>query len=135
MPVQGLVIGTFRLKEKNMFTVDTIIDGVQTAKKQAVKTFVKHDEIAKQLNTFVDAQTAYTKDAVKITTEAANKIGEEVAKVTREAAEKMANGDYVKKYADKVSQDFYQSFWHEAFKWYNGQMYNTTPAAKAGKDA
>jgi hypothetical protein len=30
MPVQGLVIGTFRLKEKNMFTFDYIIDGVQT---------------------------------------------------------------------------------------------------------
>ena len=118
-----------------MFTFDTIIDGVQTAKKQAVKTFVKHEEIATQLNNFVDAQTAYTKDAVKVTTETAAKIGEEVVKATRDAADKMANGEYVKKYADKVSQDFYQSFWKEAFKWYNGQIYNTTPAAKAGKDA
>jgi hypothetical protein len=118
-----------------MFTFDTIIDGVQTAKKQAVKSFVKHDEIANQLNSFVDAQTAYTKDAVKVGTEAAARIGEEVIKVTREAADKMANGDYVKKYADKVSQDFYQSFWQEAFRWYNQQLYNPTPAAKAGKDA
>jgi len=118
-----------------MFTFDAIIDGVQNAKKQAVKTFVKHDEIAAQLNNFVDAQTAYTKDAVKVSTDAVTKIGEEVVKVTRDAANKMANGEYVKKYADKVSQDFYQSFWKEAFRWYNGQIYNTTPAAKAAQKA
>ena len=106
-----------------MFTVEPVIDTIQTAKKQAIKTFVQHEEIAKQLNTFVDAQTAYTKDAVKVSTETVTKVGEEVMKATKEAADKMANGEFVKKYADKVNKDFYSAFWQEAFKWYNNQLY------------
>jgi len=130
MPVQGLVIGTFRLKEKNMFTFDYIIDGVQTAKKQAVKTFVKHDEIAEQLNSFVDAQTAYTKDALKVGTETAAKVSESLIKATKEAADKMAKGEFVKKYADKATQDFYTTFWNEAFKHYYANL-GAKPAQKA----
>lgn len=49
-----------------MFTTyaNTAIDAVQTSKKIAVETFVKHEDLAKTLNKFVDAQTDYTKKAV-----------------------------------------------------------------------
>lgn len=42
----------------------TAVDAVQTAKKIAVDTFIKHEGIAKTLNEFVDAQTEYTKKAI-----------------------------------------------------------------------
>jgi hypothetical protein len=69
-----------------MFTFDTVIDTVAAAKKQVVNTmFAKNETIAKSLNEFVDAQTAYTKEAVKASTNVATKVGQEVVKVTQEA--------------------------------------------------
>lgn len=72
-----------------MFTLDTTIDTVQGAKKEAIKTFVKNEEVAKTLNEFVDAQTAYTKEALKVTTEIgtklATKLASETVRVTQEA--------------------------------------------------
>jgi hypothetical protein len=41
--------------------INTAIDSFQGAKKQFVKTFVTNEELAKPLNTFVDAQTSYAK--------------------------------------------------------------------------
>ena len=41
------------------------IDSIQEGKKQFVSTFVKHDQIAKALNQFIDSQTAYTKEMVE----------------------------------------------------------------------
>ena len=70
-----------------MFTVDTVIDAVQTAKKEAVKTlFAKNEVIAKSLNEFVDAQTAYTKAAVKTGTETATSLAKEMTKSLSEVA-------------------------------------------------
>lgn len=40
------------------------VDGIQSAKKQFVSTFVQHEGFQKVLNNFVDAQTAYTKEAI-----------------------------------------------------------------------
>ena len=40
------------------------VDGIQSAKKQFVSTFVQHEQFAKVLNNFVDAQTVYTKAAI-----------------------------------------------------------------------
>lgn len=40
-----------------------VIDAVQEAKKQFVKTFVQHEGIALAMNTFVDSQADYTKRA------------------------------------------------------------------------
>jgi hypothetical protein len=40
------------------------VDAIQTAKKQIVTTFVQHDDLAKILNSFVDAQASYTKSAI-----------------------------------------------------------------------
>ena len=40
------------------------VDAVQNAKKQFVSTFVQHEQFAKVLNGFVDAQAEYTKSAI-----------------------------------------------------------------------
>ena len=80
-----------------MFTADTFIDTVQTAKKEAVKTlFAKNETIAKSLSEFVDAQTAYTKGAVKAGTDVATKLASETVKYTQEAAK----FDYAKHFTD-----------------------------------
>ena len=41
--------------------INTAIDSCQGAKTQFVKTFVKNEELAKPLNTFIEAQTLYAK--------------------------------------------------------------------------
>jgi hypothetical protein len=46
-----------------LFT-DSAIDMVQSSKKVAIDTFVKHEALAKNLTNFVDTQTEYTKKAV-----------------------------------------------------------------------
>ena len=73
-----------------MFTVDTVIDTVQTAKKEAVKTFVKNEDIAKSLTAYVDAETAFAKQTAKATTETAAGLFSETTK----AVEKFAKFDY-----------------------------------------
>lgn len=47
----------------NQFTFQAV-DGIQSAKKQFVNTFIQHTEFQKVLNNFVDAQTEYTKAAI-----------------------------------------------------------------------
>ena len=69
-----------------MFTADTFIDTVSTAKKQFVSTFVKHEAIAKSMNDFVDAQSKYTKEAAKAGTDVATKMASELVKAAQEAA-------------------------------------------------
>jgi len=64
-----------------MFT--TVIETVQTAQKEAIKTFVKHEDIAKSLTNLVDAQASFTVAAVKNTTDAASMIGQEVVKAAK----------------------------------------------------
>jgi hypothetical protein len=58
----------------NTFT-DAFIDTFQSGKKNFVNTFVQHEGIAKALNQFVDAQTAYTKSAVNAGIQSATSIG------------------------------------------------------------
>jgi hypothetical protein len=69
-----------------MFTADTLIDTVSTAKKEFVKTFVKHEGIAQSMNDFVDAQTAYTKQAAQAGQDVATKMATEMTKAMQEAA-------------------------------------------------
>ena len=52
------------------------VDGIQNAKKEFVSTFVPQAEIKKALTSFVDAQTAYTKDAITAGSVAVNQIVE-----------------------------------------------------------
>jgi hypothetical protein len=73
-----------------MFTADTIIDSIQLAKKEAVKTFVKNEDIAKSLTAYVDAEAAFAKQTAKATVEAAAGFVSE----TNKAVEKMAKFDY-----------------------------------------
>ena len=44
-----------------LHNINSAIDTFQSTKTQFVKTFVKNEELAKPLNTFVDAQTSYAK--------------------------------------------------------------------------
>jgi len=48
-----------------MFALDTVIDTIQSAKKQFVTTFVTDKEVQKPLIGFVDAQTDFVKQIVK----------------------------------------------------------------------
>lgn len=50
-----------------MFKTQAIqgVDAIQSAKKQFVTTFVQHEQFAKVLNGFVDAQAEYTKSAIE----------------------------------------------------------------------
>lgn len=84
-----------------MFTPDAIIDTVQTGKKEVVKTFVKNEAISEALIKFVDAQTAYTKDAFKASQNAATVVASEINKSVKEAAK----FDFV-----KAAEDFSKSF-------------------------
>ena len=63
-----------------MFDSEKFIDTVQSTKKTMVKTLVQNDTIAKSLNEFIDAQTAYTKEAVKATASAMGIISSELTK-------------------------------------------------------
>ena len=54
-------------KENIMFTFDSIIDSVQTAKKTFVNTFVTDAKFKAELVKLVDAQTEFAKGQVKTT--------------------------------------------------------------------
>lgn len=69
-----------------MFAFDTVIDQVQSAKKQFVKTFVTDTKIADALNEFVDSQTEYTKRATKATMDATSTVVNETIKHVQDAA-------------------------------------------------
>lgn len=85
-----------------MFTLDPTIDLIQNGKKTFVSTvFANHSTIADALNGFVDAQTEYTKKAVKAGTDSATKIGSEVVKMTEDA---------LKFNPAKAFEDFNKSF-------------------------
>ena len=75
-----------------MFTPENFIDTVQNGKKQFVKTAITHEGTAKVLNDFVDAQTAYTKDAVKAFT----KVGTSLYSEAVTAGQKFVNQDFSK---------------------------------------
>lgn len=98
-----------------MDEINLFIDTVQSTKKVMVKTFIDNKVIANSLNEFVDAQTAYTKEAVKASISAASTVSKELSNLT----EQMLTGIHYKKMQQKVSDDLYATFWKEAFKHYN----------------
>lgn len=63
-----------------MFTVDLVVDAVQNSKKQFVSMFVNNEKMSQALNNFIDAQTEYTKDAVKAGTDTVTVMGQEIVK-------------------------------------------------------
>jgi uncharacterized protein (UPF0332 family) len=88
-----------------MFTFNTTIDTVQNGKKQFVKAFVNDAKIADALNEFIDAQTAYTKQAVATATKTATTLGKEVMN----NMEPMMNFDY-SKFNDGVFKAYQSMF-------------------------
>ena len=52
------------------------VDGIQSAKKQIVSTFVPQEQIKTALNGFIDAQARYTKDAITAGTVAFTQVTE-----------------------------------------------------------
>ena len=68
-----------------MFTIDATIDAVQTGKKQFVKTFVQNEKIADAMNSFIDAQASYTKQAAKVGMDTATTLVSESTKTMQEA--------------------------------------------------
>ena len=75
-----------------MFTIDATIDTIQGAKKQFVNTFVQNETVAKALNEFVDAQSEYTKKAMKTTMDTATRVTQEVVR----GATEVSKFDYAK---------------------------------------
>lgn len=78
---------------------NTAIDAVQTSKKIAVDTFVKHEGLAKSLNQFVDSQTEYTKKAVETGFTA-------VTSITSILSDKSFYSDLAKTMQDTVTNTF-----------------------------
>ena len=68
-----------------MFTLDATIDAVQTGKKQLVKTFVQNEKVAEAMNTFIDEQAAYTKQAAKVGSDTFATLSSEMVKTAQEA--------------------------------------------------
>jgi hypothetical protein len=80
-----------------MFALDSTIDTIQTGKKMWVNTFVTNEAIAKAINGFVDAQTEYTKKAVKTGTETVTTFANEITKTFQE----IGKFDYTKAFTKK----------------------------------
>lgn len=69
-----------------MFTFDAMIDAVQTAKKTAVNTMVTNDVVKDAMIKFVDAQTDWTKQAIKTSSDTYTTIVGESVKSLQNAA-------------------------------------------------
>lgn len=71
-----------------MFTqnyyIDFFIDAFQGGKKQVVGAFIKNEGIRDALYGFIDAQTAYTKQAVNATMTAGSKLVDEGKKALQD---------------------------------------------------
>lgn len=87
-----------------MFTFDPVIDAVQSSKKNLVSTFVTNDKVAKALNEFVDAQTAYTKQAAKATTDMVTNVTSESLKAFKDATK----FDYAK-FGEGIMKAYYNN--------------------------
>lgn len=99
-----------------MFTVDATIDAIQNSKKQFVTMFVNNENMSKALHNFIDAQTEYTKDAFKASTDTATVMSQEMVKsfgqITKVDLYKMSESaiNAVKTTAD------WQKTWLNSFK-------------------
>lgn len=69
-----------------MFTLDTVIDTVQSGKKTFVNSFVTNETIKSAMIDFIDAQTAYTKEAAKAGTDMFTTVTKEAVSAVQSAA-------------------------------------------------
>lgn len=67
----------------NDFTTNYLIDHIQSTKKTAVDTLVKDKTLSAPLHDFIEAQTAFTKVAMKSMSDFMNASGETAAKVMK----------------------------------------------------
>ncbi len=63
-----------------MFLFDQFVDAVQEGKKYFVNTFVSDSKLKLELNTFIDKQTAFTKQIAKTSQTVIEKSTDEVLK-------------------------------------------------------
>ena len=68
-----------------MFTLDPVIDTVQTGKKTFVNTFVQNEAVKESLVKFIDAQADYTKKAAKVGLDTVTTVTQELVKASQEA--------------------------------------------------
>lgn len=69
-----------------MFATNAFIDSIQTYKKFYVSSFITDEKIKKSLNSFVDAQTAFTKQVVKSFEEVSSQVYDETLKKFNEVS-------------------------------------------------
>ena len=67
----------------NEYMTNMWIDTIQNAKKSWVDTWFKDETMNKPLHAFIEAQTSFTKTAMKHTNEFANSAGEAMSKVIK----------------------------------------------------
>ena len=68
-----------------MFTLDTVIDTVQSGKKTFVTTFITNEAVKDAMYKFIDAQTAYTKEAAKAGTDMFTTVTKEAVNAVQAA--------------------------------------------------
>ncbi|CAB4133469.1 hypothetical protein UFOVP257_208 [uncultured Caudovirales phage] len=67
-----------------MFTVDSVIDQIQSSKKEFVKNLVTNTQVAEALTSYVDVQTEFAKQAVKSATAVSTVVGDELVRAAKE---------------------------------------------------
>ena len=70
-----------------MFTLDATIDMIQNGKKQFISMTVTNKTIAECLNKFIDAQSEYTKNALKAGTDTMTILSQETMKSLKESTQ------------------------------------------------
>jgi hypothetical protein len=66
--------------------INTSIDTISGAKTQFVKTFVQNDEVAKSLQTYIDAQQSFAKTVAKSTVDFFTTVGTAAASIDAKKA-------------------------------------------------
>lgn len=85
-----------------MFTADFYIDTVQTGKKSFVNTFVTNEATKKAMIEFIDAQAAYTKEAVKAGTTMVTTMTKESLKAVQDVTKMdLSKFDFSKAFTTK----------------------------------
>lgn len=69
-----------------MLVVNDIIDSIQSSKKHFLNVFVTNEDVKQSLLTFVDAQTEYTKNFVKVSNDTATTVAQQMVKAVQQAA-------------------------------------------------
>jgi hypothetical protein len=69
-----------------MFTFDAVVDAVQTGKKTWINTFVTNEKVKDALTGFVEAQSEYTKKALKAGTDTFTQVTSEAVKAVQDAS-------------------------------------------------